>query len=120
MRRVAGAVGEQVVGRHIALDPRERLTEVVGVREGAPAGVGGQRGQRILRGIEGVELLGDAAAGEHRVAAPAGLPRVPARHDRLKTPGVDGVEGHVAAHRGVDRRPELDLIVLPAALHVRR
>ena len=117
LRRVRAAVAEQVVRRHVALHARERLAEIVGVGEGAAAGIGRERRQRVLRGCELVELLLHAASREERLPASAGLPRVAAGDDGLEAARVDRIDGDVRAHRRVDRRSQLDLIVLAAALH---
>ena len=76
-----------------------------------------ERRQRVLRGGELIELLRHAAAGEQRRAAAARLPRVAAGHDGLQPARVDGIDRHVRADGGVDRRAQLDLVVLPASLH---
>ena len=63
------------------------------------------------------ELLRHAAPGEHALAASARLTRVAARHHRLQSADVDRIDRDVRPHRGVDRGPQLDLVVLAAALH---
>ena len=50
-------------------------------------------------------------------AAPAGLAGIAAGDDRLQAAGVDRIDRHVGADRRVDRRAQLDLVVLAAALH---
>src|SRR6188508_557794 len=59
----------------------------------------------------------DAAAGEERGAAPAGARRVAAGDDRLEAAGVDRIDRDVGADGRVDRRAQLDLVVLAASLH---
>ena len=82
---IGAAVAEQVVGRHVALHARECLAEIVGVGESAPAGIGGQRRQRVLRRRELIELLLHATSGEERLAAAAGLS---SHRRRGRRPGV--------------------------------
>ena len=51
------------------------------------------------------------------VPRPLAWRRVAAGDDRLQAAGVDRIDGDVGADRGVDRRAQLDLVVLAAALH---
>ena len=76
---ISARVAQQVVRRHVALDSRKGLAEVVRIQERAAARVRGQRRERILRGVQVGELLGNARAGKELCAAPAGLGCVAAR-----------------------------------------
>ncbi len=88
-----------------------------GTATDAPAGVGRERGERVLRCGETAELPADAAPREERLAAPARLGGIAAGHDRLQATRVDRVNGDMRPNRRIHRGTQLDLVVLSAALH---
>ena len=94
------------------------VAEVVRVDERLAAGVGGERRQRVLRRGQPRELL-RRRRGRRRAPLPRPLAwrGVAAGHHRLQAARVDRIDRHVGADGGVDRRAQLDLVVVAAALH---
>src|SRR4029079_18428386 len=64
-----------------------------------------------------LELTRNVLTRKQSDAAAAPLARVTAGHDRLQATRINGIDRHVAADRRVDRRAQLDLVVLAAASH---
>ena len=116
---VGAGEAEDVVRRDVFHDLGERLAEVVGIGKRRAAGVGRERGERLLLRRELRELIRHASTRERADAAPASLPRAAAGHDGLQPARIDGIDRDVGAHGRVHRCPELDLIVRAAALHPR-
>ena len=109
-------VADDVVGRGVLLDAIKGGRKVVGIEEGLAAGVGGERGHHFL-GVEvGVEIVLQRRAVEGAGAAQAAGGGVAERRDRLQAARVDGVDGHVGAHRGVDGRVQRSLVLNAVAL----
>ena len=116
--RVAAGVAEHVVRRRIGDHPGVDAGEVVGVEECPAPGVAGERDERVLARRLAVELARHAAAREHRgAAAAARLAGGAAGDDRLEAAGVDRIDRDVGLDRAVDRRAQLDLVVLAALRH---
>ena len=110
-REVGGVEADGVVGRGVGLDFGEGGREVVGVKEGRAAGVGGERGHDFLRGEVLVHVVHERAAVEAALPAQAAGGGVAQRADGLQAARVDAVDGEVGAHGGVDGGAERSFVL---------
>src|SRR5260221_12617850 len=111
LQRVAAGEPEDVVGGAVLLHLRKNGAEIVRVKEALDGGVGGQRGQRFLRGRITVEIVEHRGAVVGGLAVQTGILRLAAGRKRLQAANIDWIDGYVGLHSGGRGSAQCRLIV---------
>src|SRR5262244_654819 len=104
-------IAKDVVSRRVLLYLREHATEIVGIKEGLPAGVSRQRGKSFLRGRVAVQIIQDGGAGVSGLSVEAGVLRFASAGKRLQATDVKRIDGNVGFHRRRSRGSQGGLII---------
>ena len=116
-RRVVAAIAENVIRRCIVLHFRKDLVKVVGIEESLAAGICGERGQCLLRGGIGVELIKNRLSRVRRNTAQAGVAGQASGRHRFEATNVHRIDGHIRLHRGIGRSAQRGLILDTGTAH---
>ncbi len=111
--RIVAGEAENVIDGTVFLHLGENATEIVGVKEGFSAGIGGKRGERVLRRGVAVQIVEGGGAGVGRLSVQAGVLRFAARGKGLEAADVEGIDGGVGFNCGSGGGAQRGLVVHP-------